>query len=66
MELLGLEVSLNDLKEYPVNDRNSPFTYHLESFLKYESVYRGKIGLKIILLSSTFIISRLFLLMLLR
>lgn len=32
--------------DYPIEEINSAFVYNLESFLKYESVYKGKIGIK--------------------
>lgn len=32
--------------DYPINEINSAFVYNLESFLKYESVYKGKVSIK--------------------
>ncbi|RDI14417.1 site-specific integrase [Flavobacterium sp. AG291] len=32
--------------DYPIDEINSSFVYNLESFLKYESVYKGKVGIK--------------------
>jgi site-specific recombinase XerD len=32
--------------DYPVDEINSSFIYNLESFLKYESIYKGKVGIK--------------------
>lgn len=32
--------------DYPIEEINSSFVYNLESYLKYESVYKGKVGIK--------------------
>jgi site-specific recombinase XerD len=35
-----------NVNDYPIDEINSSFIYNLESFLKYESVYKGKVGIK--------------------
>ncbi|MHA3789507.1 phage integrase SAM-like domain-containing protein [Flavobacterium hauense] len=35
-----------NITDYPIDEINSSFIYNLESFLKYESVYKGKVGIK--------------------